>query len=76
MTHATEHVTTHAQSILCSLDLIVGQVIRGQDLTPAERQRLVRAREYIDRLLDGRITKGTNGQDIAADIHNAARKVA
>lgn len=68
-------MTPHSYTILCSLDLIIGQVIRGEELPEDDRERLRRAGEYIERILDGRITEGTNPQDVAAEVY-LARKVA
>ena len=53
-------MTPHSLALLNDVDRVVCRVIDGTPIDPAARERLACAKEALERILDGRITAGTD----------------
>ena len=59
----------HTDALLTATDRVVCRVIEGVPIDPAARERLICAREAIERMLDGRIAEGTRHDVLWAEIN-------
>lgn len=63
----------HSYALLNTADRVACLVIDGVGVNPVARENLVCAREIIDRILDGRLTEGSDHMTLMADLSRIGR---
>lgn len=66
--------TPHSLHLLNVVDRVACLVIEGEKLTPEARERIACAQEVLTRILDGRITEGTDHLEMWGEVNKIGRE--
>lgn len=66
--------TPHSLRLLNVVDRVACLVIEGEEIAPEARERIACAQEVLTRILDGRITEGTDHLEMWGKVSRIGRE--